>query len=379
MTTINRLGLTKLFLWMEADRYQTYPAALARLVPDRTYTRRQIAEELFGLSYVGSKPKRENVMTNVFGVLQTADDKLLVRGINLFRRVTPDGWQMVSGMKVWERESDQWAPAPAALALGESYRSSPTNLRWKQLLAEQLARYEPRTRVLLHVLCHGGELRFETSAFFGGASQRASISGFETCRPFDDNGAAFNTLLLRYGDVAVGPWWRQDIEDFGHELSEEFSLEGAARLVPSTNYIASAMKAAMSVFRALEILYERAGIWKVDTDILSRHLSPEVTNDLLGTTQVRPDLSDEWKQLAHVLSTITDAQGYVVASEAAERWGEVADLPVSERTAAFDRLLRRGIFEEHVQILDRHPGQPRMGRGLFDDDNMRMICLRVLI
>ena len=122
MTAIKRLGLTKLFLWMEAERYQTYPSAMARLTPGRTYTRQQIAEELFGLS-TGSnrKPQRESLVYNTFGMLQTAEDKLVLRGINLFKRVTPNGSHLVSGMKVWERYTDEWAPTPEAEALGKAY------------------------------------------------------------------------------------------------------------------------------------------------------------------------------------------------------------------------------------------------------------------
>ena len=147
---------------------------------------------------------------------------------------------------------------------------------------------------------------------------------------------------------------------------------------PSTNHIAYAFKTALYVFKELGILESREGIWRVSPSALGQCLSPEVTRDLVGEQYVTPDLSDEWKQLAHIVSTLADAQGYVIASEAAERWGELVDLPVSERALAFDRLVRRGIFEQRVQVLDRHLGQPRMGRGLFDDDNMRMVRLQVL-
>jgi hypothetical protein len=112
---------------------------------------------------------------------------------------------------------------------------------------------------------------------------------------------------------------------------------------------------------------------------LAQHLNPETTSDLLGKACVRPlDLSDGWVRLAYVVNELADERGFVVASEAAERWGELGDLPVNERLMAFDTLIRRGVFEERVQVLDRHPGQPRMGRGLLDDDNMRMVKLRVL-
>jgi hypothetical protein len=380
VTQITRLGLIKLFLWSEAERFQTYPQAIARLTPGRTYTRQQIGTELFGLVYDGDrKPRRENLLSNLFGVLQTGQDKLLLRGINLFRRITPNGSHRVSGMTVWERASDEWVPTKSALQLGEAYRQSPDGLRWKQLLAEQLARYEPRTRVLLHLLSHGHALRFESPDYFGSHTQRAQLVGENIYALFGEKGTAFNHLLFDHVEVAIGPWWREEIEAAGFELVEDYKLEGAMNRPPSTNHINSALKIALYVFYALDILVEDDGLWFIDADALAQHLSPETAGELLGEAYVQPlDLSDEWVRLAYVVGELADEQGFVVASEAAERWGDLTDLPPGERAMAFDALIRRGIFEERVEVLDRHLGQPRLGRGLLDDDNMRLVKLRVL-
>jgi hypothetical protein len=380
VTQIERLGLTKLFLWSEAERFQTYPQAMARLTPGRTYTRQQIGEELFGLVYAGSRrPRRESLLSNLFGMLQIGRDKLLLRGINLFRRVTPNGAHRVSGMTVWERASDEWSPTESALQLGEAYRHSPDDLRWKQLLAEQLARYEPRTRVLLHLLSHGHALRFESPGYFGGSTRRAQLVGNNTYELFGEKCAAFNRLLFEHVQVAIGPWWNEEIGAAGFELAEGYGLEGAMNRPPSTNQVNSALKTALYVFHALDVLVESDGLWFIDADALARHLSQETARDLLGDAYVRPlDLSDEWVRLAYVIDELADERGFVVASEAAEYWGELSDLPPGERFMAFDTLIRRGIFEERVEVLDRHLGQPRMGRGLLDDDNMRMVKLRVL-
>ena len=235
MTLVERVGLTKLFLWSEAQRFQTYPKALARLTSDRTYTRQQIAEELFGLTYADDrKPKREHLLTNAFGAIQIAEDKLLLRGINLFQRITPHGWQMVSGMKVWERDSDEWVPTEAALTLGTAYRQDPTGIHWQQMLGEQLGRYEPRVRVLLYLLGHGHELRFETRSFFGGNSERATLTGDVPFHLFDNEGAAFNTLLTEHAEVAVGPWWREEI--MRSRLRVSGSLASRRRYEPPAVY-----------------------------------------------------------------------------------------------------------------------------------------------
>lgn len=381
MTAITRVGLTKLFLWSEAQRFQTYPKALARLAPNRVYTRQKVAEELFGLTYAeDGKPKRENLITNVFGVVQIAEDKLLLRGINLFRKITPPGYQMVSGMKVWERGSDEWMPTEAGLALGAAYRGDATAIRWQQMLAEQLARYEPRLRTLLHLLCHGRKLRFETAAFFGGDSALALLTGDVSFRLFENAGAAFNTLLTKHAEIAVGPWWKTEIRQAGFELADGWRLEGAMNRQPSTNMINSALKTGLYIFAALGILVEHDGDWQIEPNAFGRHLSADLAQDLLGETdRSRQPTLEEWHRLAAVIGALSDSQGFIVVSEAVERWGELGDLPISERSAAFDQLVSRGIHEQRVVVVDGHPGQPRMGRGLFGDDNMRMAKLRILV
>jgi len=373
------LGLNKLFLWSEAERFQTYPQAMARLTPGRTYTRRQVAEELFGLSYTRDGiPRRKDLLTNLFGALQIGNDKLLLRGINLFRRFTLNGPHQVSGITKWGKATDEWLPTKAALQLGAAYQQEPGGMSWQRLLAEQLARYEPRTRVLLHLLAHGHTLRFESPGYFAGSTQRAELVSQNTYALFGEGGAAFNRLLFEHAGIAIGPWWRTEIEAMGFELADEVVLEGAMNRPPSTNRINSAIKTALYVFYTLHILVQDNVDWYVDTDALARRLAPEVGRDLLGEAYVIHDLSDEWRQLAFAVDELSDERGFVIASEAASRWGQLADLPLANRTPAFDALVRRGIFESRVELVDRHPGQPRMGRGLFDDDNMRMIKLRVL-
>lgn len=380
MTTITRLGINKLFLWSEASRFQTYPKAMARLERGRSYTRQQIGENLFGLIYGQSgKPKRENLLSNLFGALQIAPDKLLLRGINLFRRVTPNGPRHVSGITKWELAGDEWLPTEAALQLGTSYQQEPNGIQWQRKLAEQIARYEPRTRVLLHLLANGYTLSFESSGYFTGNTQQAQLVGQRSAYPlFGEQGAAFNTLLFEYAEIAVGPWWRAEIESMGFELSEEVLLQGAMNRPPSTNYINSALKTSLYVFYSLGILTENRTAWTVDPAALAQQLDVEIARDLLGKSYTISDLSDEWRQLAYVVEQLSDERGFIITSEAAHRWGDLAGLAPSECVTAFDNLVRRGVFAGRVEIVDRHPGQPRMGRGLFGDDNMRMVYLRVL-
>ncbi len=381
MTLITRLGLNKLFLWSESERFQTYAQAMAKLTIGRAYTRQQIGAELFGLTYGSTgKPRRENVLTNVFGVMPIASDKILLRGINLFRRTNQNGPHIVSGTKIWERTSDEWEPTQNAIQLGENYRRDPNGVRWQQILAQQLACYEPRTRVLLFLLGQGYELRFQSAGYFSGNTLLAQLTSSNLQADlFGDEGALFNQLLFDYREIAIGQFWREEIESAGYELGDNYKLEGAMNRPPSTNYLNSALKTALFVFYSLGVLVEQSGSWRVDTTAFARQLGIEISSDLLGISySAQPDLSTEWSSLAHVVKVSADEKGFIIVSEAAKHWGELSALPEGERLGAFDTLIRRGIFEGRIEIIDRHPGQPRMGHGLFDDDNMRMIKLRVL-
>jgi hypothetical protein len=248
------------------------------------------------------------------------------------------------------------------------------------MLAEQLARYEPRLRVLLYLLCHGHELRFETSTFFGGNSAHALLMGDTSFRLFDNAGAAFNTLLIQYAEIAISPWWKAEIRQAGYDLADSWRLEGAINRQPSTNMINSALKTGLYIFTALGILVERDGSWRIEPSAFAKNLSADLAQDLFGDTNRadQPPLG-EWHRLAAVIGAMADSQGFIVVSEVAEHWGEMIGVPTSERSAAFDQLVSRGIHEQRVVLVDGHPGQPRMGRGLFGDDNMRMAKLRILV
>ncbi|MBK8988199.1 MAG: hypothetical protein IPM39_19390 [Chloroflexi bacterium] len=377
---INRLGLNKLFLWSEATRFQTYPQALARLQPGRAYTRQQIAEELFGLAAKGDgRQRRESQINNLFGMVQVGHDKLLLKGINLFQRITPHGVHRINRANLWEQVDDKWEPTQSAQAIGIAYDRDPNGLRWRQLLAEQLARYEPRTRVLLHLLGQNYHLRFAEAGYFTGNTFLAQIVGPQNYSLFAEQGAAFNQLLYERLPLAIGPWWIAQISAAGFDVAPNYVLQGAMNRPPSTNYINSALKTALYVFHDLHILQETEAGWRVDPEAFARHIHPEVGQELLGLYYAAaPDPDDEWGQLAHLIAQLTDEQGFVAAAMLADKWGALQDIPPAQRAASLDAFIRQGIFTGRVDILDQHLGQPRLGRGLFDDDNLRLVKLRIL-
>ena len=379
--TITRLGLNKLFLWSEAERLQTYPQALARAEAGRIYTRREIGETLFDLDYVrGRKPLRENVLTNCFGGQQVALDKLVIRGVNLFRSAQPPRQQPVTPPGEPPRyftADDPWQSTEAALALGAAYRTDPAGEDWLILLARQLARYEVRTRLMLHLLGgQGWSLCFVEDGFFSAPSVEARLRRTdEAIALFADDGVAFNHLLTQHIQVALGPWWRQEIRELGYELAEDFDLQGATNRPPSTNTLNSALKTALWVFYTLGVIVEETEGWTLDPGRALAILGEEISSELLG---VADHVLNPLAALRQAADGQADPLGFLVTSRLVEQWGSILDIPLLEREEAFDRFMREKLYTEEVRILAHHPGQPRLGRGLFGDEDMRKIRLDIV-
>jgi len=382
---MQRLGLTKLYLWPEAERFQAYPQALARLA---TYpelrqgaTRRQIGEQLFRLAYVrGRKPLRENVLTNCFGVVQVAESKLVIRGINLFRRREPAQPRQVPGSPLvqWETQDDLWVPTAEAIALGEAYTDDPDGLRWQQLLAEQLGRYEVRTRLFLGLLAEGRRVVFAGRGFFAGPNHLAQLVGGQEEVPlFAESGAALNMLLKERISHALGPWWHAEIAAQGYTLAHDFVLEGVHNGPPSTNKLSYNLRNGLAVFKALGVLADLDDGWGLDEAAAVRHLSSELVADLVGTTPAL--VRDPYEALRRAVDELADEVGFVIVTSLARRWAELQGLPPAEIDTRFDDFVRRGLYEGIVQVLDSHPGQPRMGRGLLGDNDRRRVRLSISV
>jgi hypothetical protein len=135
-----RIALPKLFLWSETSRIQEYPAALARAVPGRTYTRLEVERELFDiiptLEFKGGAPRgrRTDGIVNSYGLERTGD-RFRINGIDLLKR-----------------QNDGLTATESGLRLGELFRDDPAGRDWVVLLARQIVLREPRTRLLISLL-----------------------------------------------------------------------------------------------------------------------------------------------------------------------------------------------------------------------------------
>ena len=190
---ITKIGLSKLFLWMEAERLESYPEAFSKLQYDRIYTKKTLATEAIGL--IETEPgkfMRGDFLSNFYGLEVANEDKILIRGINALHEIS----------------KGQYTPSPQAIEIGRAFVNK-DKTAWLHGLAKLVACYEIRTRLLLYLLGKaGGILFFPGGDFFGSRSSHAILSGVGAdISLFADNSKQFNELLQEYRWIALGSWW----------------------------------------------------------------------------------------------------------------------------------------------------------------------------
>jgi hypothetical protein len=74
---------------------------------------------------------------------------------------------------------------------------------------------------------------------------------------------------------------------------------------------------------------------------------------------------------------VHDELGFVVVADLVHQWAEYKSVSLSQAESEFDDWMRQQIYNGRIHILKSHPGQPRLGRGLFGDDNVRKIIIEI--
>jgi len=366
MQPITRIGLNKLFLWMEAERLESYPEAFARLQADQMYTKEMLIKEVFGLVYNENgnpnHPVRSDFMRNLFGLEIAGPEKVSIRGINALREIEP---------KVF-------APTPMALEIGQAYlrRDEPA---WLQGLAKMIARYEVRTRLMLYLLGKGeGYLVFPNEEFFGFGSSHAELLQSENkIELFAECAKAFNALLQEHRSVALGRWWTDAIYAEGLEIAPEYVFEGLRDPAPPTNKLNSRLKISLFVMKYLGIIQSQGGEWTVNPIRILEVLGPEITQDFVPVDEISLPLTPfEWIKAWQ--SSAQDEAGFIVVNALVRQWAGRKKIPLPQAETELDAWMREQSYHSRVRIIAMHPGQPRLGRGLYGDYGARKIKFEII-
>ena len=353
-----RIALPKLFLWSETSRIQEYAAALARAVPDRIYTRLEVERELFDivptLEFKGGAPRgrRTDGIVNSYG-LERSGDRFRINGIDLLRR-------QGDGLKATE----------SGLQLGELFRRDPAGRGWVTVLARQILVREPRTRLLISLLLKGYSL--EVSVV--GTSPTGNLSLIETngsAIPIPSRDCiAFNDLLAANAEVALGPSWRNEIASGGGFGPVHW--EGVQGGTPSLNDLPVALKKSLAVLFHIGLFTGRGQEWRLDAEDVQAAFGDDVLDGFGIAPPAQIELSPD-QAFAKALAETQDPDGFAIASRVAECFGRLLGIPDGDRPLALDQFVRRAMYDDRLRVLERHAGQPRMGRGLFGENDSRRV------
>lgn len=347
---------------MEAERLESYPEAFAKLQANRTYTKKALVRDVFGLIFKDETPTyavRSDFLRNLFGLELVSSTKVAIYGINALR----------------ETETDIFTPTTIAIEIGQAYDKR-DEYTWLRSLAKMIARYEVRTRLMLYLLGKGGyHLVFPNGEFFGYRSSSAEILGTEgKVALFSDVDHGFNEMLQTHRWNALGPWWTEEIRAGGLEIAHDFVFAGLRDLKPSTAKLNSRIKISLFLMKYLGILESQASEWLVNpiraTDILGEEIAQDFVKIEFDHSPIR--LLHDWQ------GALQDELGFVVVANLVQRWAEFKSLPISQAESEFDTWMRQQIYDGRVHILDTHAGQPRLGRGLYGDDTTRKIRFEIV-
>jgi|GEM_PF-1289974 len=353
-----RIALPKLFLWSEPGRFQEYPEALSRAQEGRSYTRVEVERELFDIAptitFKGGalRGRRTDGIINAQG-LERSGERYRINGIDLLRKAK-------TGI----------IATSVGLELGRLYREAPNGDEWPRALARQILLREPRTRLLVGLLLQGAELEVGlVGATPTGGVAVVGVQGNRTAIVQRES-AEFNELLSLHAELALGPCWRADLTSLG---LGQVHFEGVQGNAPSTNDLPTAIKKALAVLFHVGVFDGDAGRWTMDPERLAEVLGTEVANSFGVGAAPRSAKRTDDDAFARALAETMDNDGFVIVSRLAQRFGELLAVPGPERALVLDSFVRGAMYHERFRILERHSGQPRMGRGLFGESESRRV------
>lgn len=349
------IRLTKLFLWAEAARFQTYPEIMTKLDPHHIYSGTQeVAKAVAGSRDAGGRnASRDEVALNLPGWGPSRHGDSVLRGIGLLEQ--HNGGYVVSATgkrlaRLFEDESGQGS--------------------WQTELAQILLEREPRTRTIIGFLNReGATLTFAKGGWFTGAYKEVLLENEdEKWTPFAATSSAdpdLQVLLNRAGKWALGHW----IESVQPEEAEEVQFTGTTKRQLSMNGLGSALRGPFELFLHLGLLSESDGVvtWEHQraSELFPADLIDDMGGQYIAPRESRPDL------VVRLIGELSADDGYVVASE-------LRDALHREGVQSPDKEIATLIEGGVIRLEAYDYGQSRHGHGLFDDPKKQLVKFRVL-
>jgi len=356
--------LSSFCLWNSTD-YTIYPRYLSRAEAGRTYTLQEITQKLF-LSQertASSRRSRANMWRNIWDVERVDDWTARVRGVCLVEAVNENRYQLTD-----------WTVEMCA-----AYRDDPAGIAWRARLADILARFDPRLRILLY---HLGALGYtlqlprptpDQSRIIAPSLRTLTLHGpgDEHLTPFQpDSPTALNRLMRAELDVAIGPFLAERMARLGLPVEAGFaSLTGIKGSEPDVDRVHVTYTRALKVFQDLGILAEDGSRYElsVDHQRATELLSLAVYADLFQPQRHPPFLVA--LHAAYLAELSSD--GYAAYDGLRRR--VTANLGLGDDD--FHRRFRAALKANQITILRHARGLPSDGPGYEGQPEYQLLDL----
>ena len=351
------ISLTRLILWSDPTRIQSWPALISKVPPDTSLTSLMDFGRLFITDrMIDPKHSAAEMITRNLPGIEKLGEKIVLKGVGLL-----------------ERQGKEYRLSNDGKRISDAYQSDPQGKDWVKLFATSLLTKEPRTRILVKMLSTpGSSLQFDKERWFGGSTQKARIQSPDgtVVVPFlskDGTGLpSIRTPLNEFAWWALGEWRNHKLIsgasdcEFRGKINDKFSL----------NSIGTALRSSCEVFAHLGILKQAEGSCWFDQKNAIECLGTELADDFGWVADNEPPM-DILALIKEVIGTLRSDTDFVVASELREALHKHGvENPDGEI----------GRFEESGQIVidAADYGQSRHGQGLYADPRKQLIKIRVL-
>lgn len=351
------ISLTRLILWSDPTRIQSWPALLSKVPMDASSTSLMDFGRLFITErMVDSKHSAAEMITRNLPGIEKLGEKIVLKGVGLL-----------------ERHGKEYRLSNEGKKISDAYKSDPQGLNWVKLFATLLLTKEPRTRILIKMLSTpGSSLEFEKDSWFGGSTQKAKIiyQDGTIATPFvSKDGTETPTIHVPVDEFA---WWALG-EWRNHKLisgASDCEFRGKINKKFSINGIGSALRSSCEVFAHLGILQQAAGSCWLDHEYAIDCLGSKLADDFGWNSDKGPP-RDILSLIKEAIGALKSDTGYVVASElrnALQKKG------VNNPDVEIARL------EETAKLIidAAEYGQSRHGQGLYDDPRKQLVKIRIL-
>jgi hypothetical protein len=349
------VALTKLFLWNDATRLQTWPKLLAQLEPDEEFdSMTDLVRKHVSSRVVDAKHPVHLDIARSLGGIEAQAGRILLRGVGLLEK----------GEKAYGLSAE-------GVKLVNLYRGDSAGVGWIQHLGKVLVTREPRLRAVLRALSRdGATLVFSGGDWYEGSLERHHlfVPGEEPLFIFRDqpDDQKLRSWLKDDAWWALG-LWRQ------HPLLSGYSsacLVGQKKLDFSLHGIGSRLRPAFEILAYLGVVRRLGSEAWIDHDTAIKTFGREVAHDFGWTSTELEKEQSPAEILGSELDRLKLDTGFVIASELREglhRRG--IENP--------DKLVADMIKDGLVVLEGQDYGQGRHGRGLYGDPSKQLIRLRI--